>query len=221
MRCECEITSEEGGGRARGGRTLAMSSSERRPPKAGMAFLPLVTCFTTDASLTPPSRYSVSASSCGRGEARGSGGRASPQWDGLRAIRARAAAWGGGAFGGLERVAERRPRALRWRPWARQACARERYLQRFLRHDDVLAARVARSAVAREDLLARAGVASERRQRACSEHSRREDRQGSALDVQVELGHRGVEGEGRDSDGEPAQACGKVAGEQRRRCNRQ
>ena len=31
------------------------------PPKAGMAFLPLVTCLTTDASLKPPSKYSSSA----------------------------------------------------------------------------------------------------------------------------------------------------------------
>ena len=37
--------------------TLAMSESDRRPPKAGMAFLPLVTCLTTEASLKPPSRY--------------------------------------------------------------------------------------------------------------------------------------------------------------------
>merc|ERR550514_1376152 len=41
--------------------TLAMSSSERRPPNAGMAFLPLVTCFITAFSLKPPSRYSSSA----------------------------------------------------------------------------------------------------------------------------------------------------------------
>merc|ERR550514_1193877 len=41
--------------------TLAMSSSERRPPNAGMAFLPLVTCFMTAFSLKPPSRYSSSA----------------------------------------------------------------------------------------------------------------------------------------------------------------
>lgn len=37
--------------------TLAISSSERRPPKAGMAFFPLVTCVTTDDSLRPPARY--------------------------------------------------------------------------------------------------------------------------------------------------------------------
>merc|ERR1719199_1055917 len=41
--------------------TLAMSSSERRPPNAGLAFLPLVTCFITAFSLKPPSRYSSSA----------------------------------------------------------------------------------------------------------------------------------------------------------------
>jgi hypothetical protein len=33
-----------------------MSSSERRPPKAGMAFLPLVTWVTTAFSLKPPVR---------------------------------------------------------------------------------------------------------------------------------------------------------------------
>ena len=37
--------------------TLAISSSERRPPKAGMAFFPLVTCVMTAFSLRPPARY--------------------------------------------------------------------------------------------------------------------------------------------------------------------
>mmetsp|Transcript_37545 Transcript_37545/g.62162 ORF Transcript_37545/g.62162 Transcript_37545/m.62162 type:complete len:219 (+) Transcript_37545:194-850(+) len=42
--------------------TFSMSSSDKRPPKAGIAFLPLVTCFTTAAGLKPPSRYSSRAS---------------------------------------------------------------------------------------------------------------------------------------------------------------
>merc|ERR1719263_407369 len=41
--------------------TLAMSSSESRPPNAGIAFLPLVTCVMTAFVLKPPSRYSSNA----------------------------------------------------------------------------------------------------------------------------------------------------------------
>lgn len=41
---------------------LAMSSSERRPPKAGMAFFPLVTCVMMDFSESPPARYWLRAS---------------------------------------------------------------------------------------------------------------------------------------------------------------
>ena len=37
--------------------TLAMSSSERRPPKEGMAPFPLVTWVRTEASERPPARY--------------------------------------------------------------------------------------------------------------------------------------------------------------------
>ena len=37
--------------------TFSMSISERRPPKAGMAFFPFVTCVRTEASERPPARY--------------------------------------------------------------------------------------------------------------------------------------------------------------------
>ena len=42
--------------------TSPISSSERRPPNAGMAFLPFVTWVTTDDSLRPPAKYLSSAS---------------------------------------------------------------------------------------------------------------------------------------------------------------
>ena len=42
--------------------TLAISSSLRRPPKAGIAFFPFVTCVITDFSLRPPERYWSNAS---------------------------------------------------------------------------------------------------------------------------------------------------------------
>lgn len=37
--------------------TLAISSSDKRPPKAGMAFFPFLTCVMTAFSLRPPARY--------------------------------------------------------------------------------------------------------------------------------------------------------------------
>ena len=42
--------------------TRAISSSERRLPKAGIAPLPFVTCLATASGLKPPSRYFSSAS---------------------------------------------------------------------------------------------------------------------------------------------------------------
>lgn len=41
---------------------MAISSSERRPPNAGIAFFPLVTWYTTDFSFLPPARYCSRAS---------------------------------------------------------------------------------------------------------------------------------------------------------------
>lgn len=78
------------------------------------------------------------------------------------------------------------------------------HLEGLLRHDNVLAARVARSAVAREDLLTRTSVARERRHRRGSKNTSRDDGRNLGGQVHVELGQRGVEGERGDGDREPA-----------------
>lgn len=68
-----------------------------------------------------------------------------------------------------------------------------RELKGLLRHDDVLAASVARSAVAREDLLASGGISGEGRGGGRSEDASSNDRG----DLGGDLGDRGGEGLGR------------------------
>ena len=111
--------------------------------------------------------------------------------------------------GGKQRAVGRR-RGERRFPFAStakgQASANVRrvaaYLEGLLRHDDVLAARVARGAVAREDLLARGGVGRERRHGRHRQHASRDD--GHRLHGEA----RGVERVGGGGDGQPAVQVG-------------
>ena len=85
------------------------------------------------------------------------------------------------------------------------------YLEGLLRHDDVLAASVARGAVAREDLLARTGIARKDRRGGDGEGRSGNDRRdlvGGAREVHVDLREGRVEGERVEGEREPAEEGG-------------
>ena len=169
--------------------TFAMSSSERRPPKAGMAPLPLVTCFITAFSLKPPSRYSSRA--CEH-ELRGLQNENDASGVGEGVTRDPGARGGERVRSGSEYLHFRR----------KVGHGAHILLERLLRHDDVLAASVARSAVSGEHGLARSRVAREGRR--CNERKRRRSTRNRDLGVR-DLGDRRVESEGSSDGGEHLQ----------------